>query len=177
MRVASVAAAAAIVNHLFGVMLESQGAVGLKLRIRGIQFVWFAVLLLVLGRFGLVGYASAFAISEVSLNAMLLVAVRRTIDLPVRDVLSDYMPGVVGAVLSAALIGTASYLGVRYHLPIAATFLLEVLCGAVALSVVALRFRGGQLWLAISGVLGKAADGGILSAISRVGDRLCAEEN
>ena len=171
MRVASVAAAAAIVNHLFGVMLESQGAVGLKLRIRGIQFVWFAVLLLVLGRFGLVGYASAFAISEVSLNAMLLVAVRRTIGVPVRDVLSDYMPGVVGAALSAALIGTASFLGPRYGLSTAATFVVELACGAAALAGAALRFRSGQLWLAISGVLLVASNGGALSRVVQLGDR------
>jgi len=149
MRLVALASAASMLSHFGGVILEATAHLGDKLVIRLVQLAVFACLLLGLSRFGLVGYALAFTISEVLLQGVLGTRVGSLFGVPFRDNLDTYSSGLLCGVCVWPLLYVESLLGAYWALPSWAILLVQAASGAVLLAFVGLRIGSGRLFWAV----------------------------
>lgn len=146
MQIVAVAAGIATLSHFGGITLEATAHFRQKLVMRGGQLVLFAGLLVGLGRFGLVGYGLAFAISEICLHAVMAASISRLHGATVRQVGSAYWPGLLGGVSAFVLLALESWLGRRVGVPAGAVLLLQILTGFGLVVFVFFRLDSGRLY-------------------------------
>jgi len=101
-RIAAVASCAALLSHFAGVALEATAFLRDKLLLRCAQLVLFGGLLVALSRFGLPGYAVAYALSELSLHVGVTWRARRRFAVGLGRLAASYVPGLAAA---AAVVG------------------------------------------------------------------------
>lgn len=146
MRIVAVASVAAMLSHFGGVLMEATAHLREKMALRAGQLVLFASLLLALGRFGLPGYATAFAISESThLTAQTLVLLR-IVSVRLRALLAAYLPGAAGGVVAAVLLYGESLAGRAASAPLGVMLVVQILTGSVVVLCAALWVRQGHLY-------------------------------
>lgn len=171
MRVAAVAAAAGMLSHFGGILLEARANLREKVMLRAVQLAVFGLLLLALGRYGLTGYALAFAISEAGQLLAQSVVLCRVMSLRVLDVVGAYVPGLVGGAAAGAVLYAESLLGRWLNTPVAIILVLQVVTGAALLVIAALFVRRGQVYRVLRQRAGVPA--AIWTArLVRLGDRI-----
>jgi lipopolysaccharide exporter len=146
MRLTAIGSAAAMLSHFAGVTLEASARLKEKLIVRACQLVWFATLLLGLGRFGLTGYALAFGLSELSLHLALTWRLAVDFAMPRREVTAAYTPGLIGGAVSCVTLYGESLLARSFGLPSAAALAIEVATGAVILAATVLLVGRGRVF-------------------------------
>lgn len=153
MRVVAVAACASMLSHFAGVTLEATAHLKDKLVLRSVQLVVFAGLLFGLGRFGLVGYASAFAISEVLLHIAIAQRISSHLQLGPRETMQAYKPGLVGGVVLWLLTRGTSMAAAQFNWPVLVMLLLQIAIGVALFVLFVLRLDGNRVWLILDGIL------------------------
>lgn len=145
-RVMGVASGAITLSRFGVVVLQATARLRERLALRVGQLALFAVLLLVLARFGLVGYATAFAASETAFHIALAARLAKSYRMTLRQVLQAYWPGLVGAAVVFSLCILESWLGRLASLPSAAVFAIQLVTGMAVLGWVVLRARDGHIF-------------------------------
>jgi lipopolysaccharide exporter len=146
MRVVAIAAGLAMLSHFGGITLEAVARLRDKLVMRAGQLVFFALALLGLGRFGLVGYALAFASSEAVLHAAMALRVSAFAGISRTQLLQAYWPGALGGGLLFGCLYGESRLGTALAIPVLGVLAAQIVTGLVVLCVVVLRFGDGRLF-------------------------------
>lgn len=168
MRLVAVASAASMLSHFGGVILEATAQLKEKLVMRTIQLIVFASLLVGLSRFGLLGYALAFTISEVLLHFVLAIRVGTLFHISVGDNLGAHLPGMLCGVLVWVILYGESVLGARLAVPSGATLLVQVLTGVCLLGSVGLRLGDGRVFCAVHERMGVPSGSRIVTTIVRI---------
>jgi lipopolysaccharide exporter len=150
-RVVGFASAAVTLSRFGVVVLQATARLKDRLIMRGGQLIFFAAALLILGRFGLIGYASAFALSELAFHVALAARVSALYGITARDTFRAYWPGFVGGAAVFVLVLVESWLGRLAGVPFAAVLAVQVTTGAVVLGWVILRARGGHIFRILQG--------------------------
>ena len=145
-RIVAVASCAAMLSHFGGVALEATAHLRDKLALRGGQLAVFACALLALSRFGLVGFASAFALSELTLHVALVIRAARLFGVPLAQVKAAYWPGMATGVLCWAALFGESALGSAAGLPALAVLAVQLVTGVTLVFSVAMRAGHGRLY-------------------------------
>lgn len=146
MRIVAVASVAAMLSHFGGIMLEATARLKEKLTLRLSQLALFGVALLLLGRFGLVGFAAAFAVSEAAQLVAQTVVISRALSVSARSLMRAYGPGLAGGVLAAVLLYGESLAGAAMSAPAGIVLIMQVLTGALVLCCSALYVNHGRLY-------------------------------
>jgi len=146
MRVVAVASVAAMLSHFGGILLEATAHLREKVVLRVAQLLGFIVLLLVLGRFGLTGYALAFAISESGQLIAQSAVLCRVLSMRVSDLVWAYAPGLTGGAAAAAMLYAESVAAESLSVPDGIVLMSQIATGAVVLISTALFVRRGQLY-------------------------------
>lgn len=146
MRIVAVASVAAMLSHFGGILLEATAHLREKVTLRVIQLVVFIALLLALSRYGLTGYALAFAISESSQLVVQSAVLCRVLSMRASELIGAYVPGLCGGAAAAAMLHAESVAGRALHLPGGLILVVQVATGAVVLVATALFVRRGQLY-------------------------------
>lgn len=174
--IVGLAAPLTAVTHVAEVLLEARGALGTKLAIRGVHVLVFCLALVYAARFGVVGYAVTFALSELALHVVYGIVASASIGLGVRPLMQSYVPGVAVGVLTAGVVYVASLVAVNLGLSLVARLALEVLAGASVFVLMVLRSFGGRIWWTLRRlVVGGAAESEVPELWSRI-SRLAAKE-
>lgn len=172
MRIVAVASAAAMLSHFGGVMLEATAQLRDKLIIRSGQLVVFAALLLGLSRFGLVGYAFAFATSEVLLHVVLAARVGALFHVAPGENVGAYVPGLLCGTCVWVVLYSESLLGTRFAVPSGATLVAQIASGALLLGFVGLRVGEGRVFRAMHERMGVPSREGFVGAVVRIAARM-----
>lgn len=135
-----------------------------------------AALLLLLTRFGIVGVASAFALSQLATHTMYLLVMRRLLESTLAELLRSYVLGLTaGVVTGLALFGIHAALG-GIGWPSLIILLVQMAVGAVCLLTAITRAGRGTVWREIRWRLVEAGYGvdrkGAAGWIVRVMDKL-----
>lgn len=154
MRVVAIAAGLAMLSHLGGVLLEAAAQLKDKLLMRAGQLALFAAALFGLGRFGLVGYAFAFALSEAVLHGLMAWRVALFADISAGDLARAYWPGALGGLLLFGCLYGESRLAVAWSAPAPAILAIQVVTGVVILALVVLRFGHGRVFAVLDERIG-----------------------
>jgi len=172
MRIVAVASAASMLSHFGGVTMEATAHLRDKLVMNIARLIIFVSLLVGLSRFGLVGYALAFAVSEVLMHAAYATRVGVLFEVPVSENTRAYVPGLVCGVCVGVVLYCESLLGARLAVPDAATLLAQVATGALMLGFVGLRLGRGRVFRAMHERMGSPAASGFVSVIVRIAARM-----
>jgi len=164
-RLAALASAAAVLSHFAGVALEATGRLREKLAVRGAQLGLFAGLLLLLGRFGLLGYALAFVLSEIAVHIALSWRMTKDFCMGRSAIISAYRPGLVGGVCACAALWGESWAGRWLGLGSGLVLVVQAATGAAVLLVAVLCVARGL-------VLREVASRGAGTVPGRVAARL-----
>ncbi|MDO8879946.1 MAG: lipopolysaccharide biosynthesis protein [Coriobacteriia bacterium] len=146
MRIVAVASVAAMLSHFGGILLEATARLREKFTLRVIQLAVFVALLLALSRYGLIGYALAFAISESGQLLAQSFVLCRVMSIRPLGLIRAYVPGLVGGGAAAVVLYGESVLGEWLASPSGVTLVIQIVSGAVILATVALSVRNGQLY-------------------------------
>lgn len=141
--IAAVAASLQLISFMYGTVLESTAQVRRKAIVVGVQLGALASAILVLRSYGLVGFASAFLISEVTALAMYSVV---TSDVRGDTVMSAFIalvPGLCWGVVTAGVTFGVAKAGETAGLALVPVFALQLLVGGVA-GIVAVRTSGAR---------------------------------
>jgi len=171
MRIVATASVAAMLAHFGGILLEATARLREKVALRLGQLALFVSALLVLGRFGLLGYATAFAISETAHLIAQSVVVGRALPLSAGSILQAYKPGIVGGTLAAMLLYGESVAGVGLGAPIGVVLSAQVLTGMLVLVGTAVYVDHGSLYRSVRGRIPNDPPPRMASIVGRV-DRL-----
>ena len=145
-----------ILTHIGAIVCEAMATLNVKLAIVAGRLAWFVALLAVLWRYGIVGIAAAFALSELINHVAYLLVMRRMFSLRLADLWSAYSIGcAAGVITGAALFGiNVGLTGMGWPAPIILTIQFAV--GALLLLGTITRARRGGLWREIRGRLDEA---------------------
>jgi len=146
MRIVAVASVAAMLAHFGGVLMEATAHLREKVALRVIQLVVFIGLLLILSRYGLTGYALAFAISESGQLLAQSAVLCRVMSIRALDLIGAYVPGLVGGAAAAAVLYGESLLGDRLMSPAWVTLVIQIASGVAIVVIIALSVRKGRLY-------------------------------
>jgi lipopolysaccharide exporter len=149
MRIVAVASVAAMLSHFGGVVLEATAQLKDKFLMRIGQLVVFLAALLTLGRLGLVGYALAFAVSEVSLHSVQAVRMSRLYDMRGSEQFSAYWPGLIGGIGTFAVLLLESWAGAALNSPPFLVLVLQFLSGLFILTLTILRAGHGRVFAVV----------------------------
>lgn len=149
MRVVAVASVAAMLSHFGGILMEATARLRQKVALRLGQLTLLGVLLFALGRFGLVGYATAFAASEgLHLIAQTAVLIR-VLSINPKALVRAYAPGATGGLAAGLLLYAESAVGQAVGVSPGAVLVAQVLSGACVLVATSLLVGEGSLYLAV----------------------------
>lgn len=151
MRIVAIASVAAMLSHFGGVLLEATARLKQKMLLRVGQLALFGAMLFALRRLGLVGFASAFAISEATQLVAQTVVIHRALPLSAGVLLRAYRPGLLGGVLAAALLYGESVAAAAVGAPAGIVLVAQVLTGALVLCGTAISVDRGSLYREIRG--------------------------
>lgn len=165
MRVVAVASVAGMLAHFGGVLLEATARLREKLVLNAGQIVLFVVLLLLLARFGLIGYATAFALSQAAFLVAQTIVVLRATSLGLGELARAYVPGVVGGLVAWILLYLESRGAAALGIPAGIALTVQVLSGFVVLVAEALLIQRGHLYTVLREHLTRPARGPIAWAI------------
>ena len=145
-----------VLTQLGAVMCEATATLNVKIAIAAGRLCWFVALLAVLTRYGIVGIAVAFALSELINHIAYLLVMRRMFSLGPADLWGAYSIGLAaGVITGAALFGiNVGLTEMGWPAPIILTIQFAV--GALLLLGTITRARRGELWREIRGRLDQA---------------------
>jgi hypothetical protein len=173
LRIVALAAPVTVLTHFGEVVCEAQAALRVKLVLRVAQIGVFGLLLFAVARFGLTGFASAFAASELLMHVAYVGVMRRQVGIDLHDVVRAYAPmGVFGAV-TWAILALASWglssMGTNAIVSLTAMMVL----GATVLATLVLRGFSGRIWHELVGWVerGRVLEGSRLGALISTVDR------
>lgn len=156
----SLAAPLSLLTHFGAMLCEATATLNVKILISVCRLGWLALLLVALARFGIVGIAGAFAVSELLTNLAYVPVMRRLLSLGVVDIARAHGVGVVaGVVTGAGLYGLHVGLG-RLGLGAPPILAVQMTAAAAYLLWTVTRARGGLVWREIRGRLDAAGHGG-----------------
>jgi len=145
-----------LLTHFGAILCDATASLNVKIAITVGRIGWLAALLAVLSRFGIVGIATAFVLSELITHAAYLVVMRRLLTLGLADQRPAYSVGLAtGVVTGLALFGLHVGLS-RLGWPAPAILAVQVALGALCLLVTVTKVRGGVVWREISWRLAEA---------------------
>lgn len=143
MRLVAVGSAAALLSHFAGITLEATARLKEKVIVRLTQLVVFATLLLVLGRYGLTGFALAFVVSESFVYVLLAWRVTVDLEMSASEAIGAHATGLVGGPFAwAALLGE-SWLGLWLGLPAPIVLAVQCATGMLVLVITSLFVGSG----------------------------------
>jgi len=172
MQIAAVASAAALLTHFGGMALEATAHLRDKLAMNIAFLIFFSSLLVGLSRFGLVGYALAFAMSQVLQHAVYATRIGVLFHVPARDNVGAYVPGLLCGVCVWVAVYGESVLGARLTMPSGATLLVQIVTGALILGFMGLRVGHGQVFRAMHERLGTPPQSGPVAVAVRIAARM-----
>ncbi len=146
MRVVALAAVAAMLSHFGGILLEGTAHLREKAILRVGQFLVLGPMLIVMARYGLVGYATAFAASETANLIAQNMVLMRVATIGRRELVRAYTPGVVGGLAAAILLYGESRLGGLLQMSLASTLLVQILTGGAILVAASLFVQKGLVY-------------------------------
>ncbi len=152
-RIVAVAACAAMMSHFAGVALEATAHLKEKLMMRAGQLVLFGGALLLLAPFGLVGFATAFALSEVALHVVVSATVASRYQISAASMLRSYWPGIVSGLLCMVVMFAESRAGLYWGMPSGVVLAAQVATGVVVVLTVTLRLGRGRVFKLFTGLL------------------------
>ena len=120
--------------HFAGVLCDATNHLNVKIVIRSSQIALVLALFAALGRFGIVGVATAFALGQVAVAVALLFVISGILDTTPRALLRACTPGAGAGACAAVLIGVANVAGTRVGAPPIVTLLIQI---GLGLTVVA----------------------------------------
>lgn len=170
MRIVAIASVAGMLSHFGGILLEATARLKQKMVLRVGQLLLFATMLFALGRFGLVGFASAFAISEATQLVAQTAVIQRALPLPASSLLRAYRPGLAGGVLAAALLYAESLAGAAMRAPAGVVLVAQVLTGVLVLLGITMYVDRGMLYREIRGRMAGAPPLRMRAIIERLDD-------
>jgi len=149
MRVTALAGLAAMLAHVGGVLLEAGGRLRVKAVLRIAQICLFLSLLWALGGYGLVGFAAAFALSELLYLVAQTVVLGRHLGVGARSVVGAHLPGLVCGLGVGTVVAVLSSVGAALGMNGLIVLLVQCTVGLSTLLC-------GSLWL-FRGAVYKAA--------------------
>ena len=154
--VLSLAVPFTMLTHVGAIMCEATATLNVKIVIAAARLGWFVALLAVLSRYGVVGIAAAFALSELINHVAYLLVMRRMFGLGLSDLWSAYSIGcTAGVITGAALFGiNVGLTGVGWPAPV--ILAVQVAVGALLLLGTITRARRGEFWREIRSRLDQA---------------------
>lgn len=166
-RIAALAACAAMLSHFGGVTLEATAHLRDKMIMRGSQLAFFTVALVVLSRYGLVGFATAFALSEVTLHVALTWRTASLFEVSARRLADAYWPGLAAGLLVWPATYCESLIGISLGLPSVAVLAAQIATGVVLLAVVTLRIGQRRVVEVLEQSVPEQAPEGLIIRIAR----------
>jgi lipopolysaccharide exporter len=146
MRVVAIAAGLAMLSHFGGIVLEACARLKEKLMMRLGQLVLFGAALFAFARFGLVGFAVAFVLSETVFHAAVAWRVAVLAGISARRLGQAYWPGGVGGIVLCACAYGESLLGTWVAMPVLGVLAVQIVTGVVVMALVILRLGHGRLF-------------------------------
>lgn len=162
--------------HFGAILCEATATLNVKIAITAGEIGLLAALLAVLARFGIVGIATAFALSVLATHIAYLLVMRRLLTISLADVWQSYSIALAAGVVSGlALFGLhAGLVGLGWPAP--AVLAVQLAVGTVCLLGTVTRARGGTVWQEIRGRLAEAGyrtdEGGVAGWVIRRMDAL-----
>jgi hypothetical protein len=128
--------------------------------------------LILVARFGLIGYAIVFTLSEVGLHVVYGATASREIELSARGLLNAYAPALVTGVVTALCVFVVATAAQAVGLPLPVRALLEFAAGMLSGGLLVLRGFGGRIWWTLRGWLARpevgAAEPALLAILGRL---------
>jgi O-antigen/teichoic acid export membrane protein len=154
--VLSLAVPFTMLTHVGAMICEATATLNVKIVIALGRIGWLVALLAVLTRYGVVGIAAAFALSEFINHIAYLLVMRRMFSLSLAELWHAYSLGAtVGIITGAALYGiNVGLTAMGWPAPV--ILAVQVALGALLLLGTITRARGGEQWREIKYRLGKA---------------------
>jgi len=145
-----------VLTHIAAIVCEATATLNVKIVIVAGRLAWFVALLSLLTRYGIVGIAAAFALSELTNHVAYLLVMRRMFGLGPADLWSAYSIGcAAGVITGTVLFGiNVGLTGMGWPAPIILT--VQVAVGALLLLGTITRARRGGLWREVRGRLDEA---------------------
>ena len=144
--VLSLAAPFTLLTHFGAMLCEATATLNVKIVISLSRIGWLALFLLLLDGYGVVGIATAFAISEFLTNLVYLPVMRRLLTVSIGTILRSHVLGLVaGGITGTTLFGLHAGLS-RVGLSAPVILVAQVAVGVLFLLVTVLRARGGLVW-------------------------------
>ena len=154
--VLSLAAPFSVLYHFGAMLCEATATLNVKMAITIGRIGSFAALLALLARFGIIGIATAYALSELTTHLAYLLVMRRLLTLRMADLRRAYSVGpAAGVVTGLMLYGLHVSLGGQGW-PAWAVLAVQVAVGVICLLGTLTRARRGMVWREIRGRLGEA---------------------
>ncbi len=157
--VLSLAAPFTLLTHFGAMLCEATATLNVKILISVCRIAWLVVLLIVLSRFGIVGIAVAFAVSEGLTNLAYVPVMKKLLTVGVGDIIRSHLIGLIaGCVTGGALLGLHVVL-TRGGWGAPVTLAVQMCLGALILLLTVTRARGGLVWREIRSRLDAAGYG------------------
>jgi len=153
LRVAPIAACAAMLSHFSGVVLEAMALLKAKLMIRLAQFLVFGGVLFALRPFGLFGFAIAFVASETFIHIAITMYVSRVLGIRAVEISGAYTPGLMGGVVALPVLLLESWIGGFFGLTAVITLAAQIVSGVLVLGLVTLRVNDARVAKALHTLL------------------------
>lgn len=145
-----------LLTHFGAIVCDATATLNIRITITVGRIGWLAALLAVLARFGIIGIATAYALSELTTHVAYLLAMRRLLTLKLADLRGAYSRGLAAGVATGlALFGL--HIGLtRLGWPAPAILTVQVAVGVLCLLGTVTRVRGGVVWREIRWRLAEA---------------------
>jgi len=135
-----------LLEHFGAILSEATATLNIKIVVTAGGIGVLAILLVILARFGIVGIASAFALSELAMHIAYLFVMRRLLALRLGELWRAHAVGLAaGAVTGLALLGL--HVGLtRLGWPAPAVLAVQLAVGTVCVLGTVVRARDGVVW-------------------------------
>lgn len=154
--VLAVAAPFSLLYHLSAIVCEATAHLNERIIITVARVAWLAALLVLLLRFGIVGAAGAFALSELLSHLAYLFVLRPMLDVRLSEMVRAQAVGVVAGLLTAIGLFAIHVVLARLNLPALAVLAVQMVAGAVFLAATLVKARNGRVWRVIRQRLSQA---------------------
>lgn len=156
LRVLSFAVPLAMMNTFFsGIVCEATANLNKKLYITLFQIVVLATGFYYFSRYGLIGFAGVFVVSEILRTILYFIALGDIMKVSVFAIFKSYLPGLVNGVIIGSGIFLVSYLSDSYQIILPITFALELITGAMLMAILILIFPHPIVLIRIHRFIGK----------------------
>lgn len=176
LRIVPLAAVAAMLAHFGGVLFDATAQLRVKFWLRLGQILFLVAMLYALSALGLIGFALAFALSELIHLIAQTIVLRRALRLTWRDVIGAYLPSAASSIaIGLTVFGLSSFADYLNLSPVVALLTEVAVAGALLLVSIVLLGRG-RVWRMIRLRLGSVPIG-VVERILRSFDRFVAERS